>query len=157
MYAGEAAKAAGVGIQTLHFYEGQGLIPRPPRSQSGYRLYTPEIVEQVRFIRKAQSLGFSLDEIKEILNLARRGTSPCGRVQAALGEKLAEVDRRLEELRSFRVELASLIKQAHVLSAHNNEARVCSIVEEAPPLPLTSITRPKLSPKGSLRRQTKNF
>ena len=153
MRVGEAAKAAGVGTQTLHFYEGQGLIPRAPRAQSGYRLYTPEIVEHVRFIRKAQSLGFSLDEIKEILILARRGTSPCGRVQAALGEKLAEVDRRLEELRSFRVELASLIKQAHVLSAHKSDARVCSIVEEAPPLSLTSITRPKLSPKRLPRRQ----
>lgn len=137
----------------LHFYEVQGLIPRPPRSQSGYRLYTPEIVEQVKFIRKAQSLGFSLDEIKEILNLARRGTSPCGRVQAALGEKLADVDRRLEELRSLRVELASLIKQSHVLSAHKNDARVCSIVEEARPMPLTSTTRPRLSAKGSPRRQ----
>lgn len=157
MYVGEAAKAAGVGIQTLHFYEGQRLISRPPRSRSGYRLYTPEIVEQVRFIRKAQALGFSLDEIREILDLARKGTSPCGRVQAALAEKMAEVDRRLEELRRFRVELASLIKQAHVLSAHKNDARVCSIVEEAPALPLTSITRPKLSPKGSPRRQTKKF
>lgn len=157
MHAGEAANAAGVGIQTLHFYERQGLISRPPRSRSGYRLYSPEIVEQVHFIRKAQALGFSLDEIKEILELARKGTSPCGRVQAALAEKMAEVDRRLEELRSFRVELASLIKQAHVVSAHKNDARVCSIVEEAPPLPVTAVTRPKLSPKGSQRRQTKRF
>ena len=155
MHVGEAANAAGVGIQTLHFYEGRGLISRSPRSRSGYRLYSPEIIEQVRFIRKAQALGLSLDEIKEILDLAWKGTSPCGRVQAALAEKMAEVDRRLEELRTFRVELASLIRQAHVLSAHNNEARVCSIVEEAPPLALTSINRPKLSPKRAPKRQAR--
>jgi len=145
MLAGAAARELDVGIQTLHFYEGQGLISRPPRSGSGYRLYTPEIVERVRFIRKAQALGFSLEEIKEILGLAKRGTSPCGRVQAALGEKLREVDRRLEELRGFRAELASLIGQAAELSKYDGEARVCSIVEESPPLSVTTITKPALS------------
>ncbi len=78
MLAGEAAKELGVGIQTLHFYEGQGLIPRPPRTASGYRHYTPEIIERVRFIRKAQALGFSLDEVKEILGLAKRGRVRAG-------------------------------------------------------------------------------
>src|SRR6266545_2353602 len=112
MLAGEAAKVLGVGIQTLHFYEQQGLIPPPPRSEGGYRIYTPEIIERVRFIRKAQALGFSLDEVKEIFGLVRRGSSPCGRVQTKLAEKLEEVDRRLEELRGFRAELASLVNQA---------------------------------------------
>ncbi len=144
LLAGEAAKELGVGIQTLHFYEGQGLIPRPPRTSSGYRHYTPEIIERVRFIRKAQALGFSLDEIKEILGLAKRGTSPCGRVQAALAEKLREVDRRLEELRGFRTKLATLIGQAAELSKHGGESQVCSIVEESPPLSVTSITKPTL-------------
>lgn len=147
MLAGEAAEAVGVGVQTLHFYERQGLIPRPPRSESGYRLYTPEIVARVRFIRKAQALGFSLDEIKEILGLATKGASPCGRVQARLAEKLGEVDRRLEELRGFRAELAALIAQAAELSTHEAEAQVCSIVEEAPPLPISSIIKPALSRK----------
>ncbi len=147
MLAGETAKELGVGIQTLHFYEGQKLIPRPPRTASGYRHYTPEIIERVRFIRKAQALGFSLDEIKEILGLAKKGTSPCGRVQAALAEKLREVDRRLEELRGFRAELASLIAQAPKLSRHEAEAQVCSIVEESPSLALSSVTTPTLSRK----------
>ena len=149
MLAGEAAKALGVGVQTLHFYEQQGLIPRPPRSRSGYRLYTPEIIERVRFIRKAQALGFSLDEVKEILGLAQRGTSPCGTVQRALAEKLREVDRRLEELRDFRAELAALIEQSAELSKHEAGAQVCSIVEEASLLPLSSVTKPTLSQKRS--------
>jgi len=60
MLAGEAAKVLGVGIRTLHFYEQQGLIPHPPRSEGGYRIYTPEIVERVRFIRKARRRSASL-------------------------------------------------------------------------------------------------
>lgn len=152
MLAGAAAKELGIGIQTLHFYEQQGLIPRPPRTTAGYRVYTPEIVERVRFVRKAQALGFSLDEIKEILALAQKGTSPCGRVQAALGEKLNEVDRRLKELSDFRAELASLIEQAAELSSHGAEAQVCSIVEESSPLPANPIAKPALS-AGKRRRK----
>jgi DNA-binding transcriptional MerR regulator len=147
MLAGEAAKVLGVGIQTLHFYEQQGLVPHPPRSEGGYRIYTQEIVERVRFIRKAQALGFSLDEVKEIFGLVRGGSSPCGRVQAKLAEKLQEVDRRLEELHGFRAELASLVNQAAELSTHEAEAGVCSIVEEAPPLPVSSLIKPPLSRK----------
>ncbi|MBA3631893.1 MAG: heavy metal-responsive transcriptional regulator [Acidobacteria bacterium] len=139
MLAGEAAQMLGVGVQTLHYYEQLGLIPRPPRTSSGYRLYTPEIVERVRFIRKAQTLGFSLDEIKETFELAKTGTSPCGQVQKVLVDKLREVERRLDELHNFRDELAALIAQAPKLSREKREAQVCSIVEEAPLL-VTSIT-----------------
>ncbi len=147
MLAGAAAKELGIGIQTLHFYEQQGLIPHPPRTAANYRVYPPEIVERVRFVRKAQALGFSLDEIKEILALAQKGTSPCGRVQASLAEKLNEVDRRLKELSVFRAELASLIARAVELSSHETQAQVCSIVEESSPLPVNQITKPALSPK----------
>lgn len=147
MLAGEAAKVLGVGIQTLHFYEQQGLIPPPPRSEGGYRIYTPDLVERVRFIRKAQALGFSLDEVKEIFGLVRRGSSPCERVQTKLAEKLEEVDRRLEELRGFRAELASLVNHAAELSRREAEAGVCSIVEVAPPLTASSLIKPPLSRK----------
>lgn len=147
MLAGEAAKTLGVGVQTLHFYEKQGLIPAPARSEGGYRIYTPEIIERVRFIRKAQALGFSLDEVRDIFGLVRRGSSPCGRVQARLAEKLREVDRRLEELQGFRAELASLVAQAAELSKHEAAGQVCSIVEEAPTLPASALLKPPLSGK----------
>lgn len=151
--AGEAATELGVGVQTLHFYEQQGLIAHPPRSRAGYRLYTPEIIERVRFIRKAQALGFSLEEVKEILGLARQGTSPCGRVQAALADKLGEVDRRLRELSDFRNELAALIEQAAEFSAHKAQARVCSIVEEAPTLPFNPAGTPAFSDRQRRKRR----
>lgn len=145
LLAGEVAKELGVGVQTLHFYEQQQLIPRPPRSESRYRLYTPEIIERVRFIRKAQALGFSLDEIKEILGLTMIGSSPCGTVQKRLAEKLRDVDRRLEELKGFRAELAALVDQGGQLREH--PANVCSILEDAPTLPTTSIIKPALARK----------
>lgn len=151
LLAGEVAKELGVGVQTLHFYEQQQLIPRPPRSESGYRLYTPEIIERLRFIRKAQALGFSLDEIKEILGLAKQGTSPCGTVQKALAQKLNEVDRRLEELRGFRTELASLVNQATQLRNPKGGAQVCPIVEDAPALSTINKSRLARKKKGTER------
>ncbi len=154
MLAGAAAKELGIGIQTLHFYEQQKLIPHPPRAASGYRLYTPEIMERVRFVRKAQALGFSLDEIKEILGLAQKGTSPCGRVQAALAEKLVVVDQRLKELADFRSELAALIEQAAELSSHEASAQVCSIVEESMPLPANPVSMPTFSLASGNRRKS---
>ncbi|MBA3659406.1 MAG: heavy metal-responsive transcriptional regulator [Gemmatimonadales bacterium] len=127
---GDVAKALGVGVQTLHYYERERLIPAPARSESGYRLYTPELVERVRFIRKAQTLGLPLDEIRDVLALAKRGTSPCGRVQAALARKLAEVDVRLQELQSFRSDLATLVTQTGHLPASSERAKICAIVED---------------------------
>lgn len=133
LLAGDVAKALGVGVQTLHYYEREGLIPPAPRSESGYRLYTPELVERLGFIRKAQALGLPLDEIREILRLAEQGTSPCGRVQTALAEKLAEVDRRLAELHGFRDELASLVTRSVELAVQGEAAaQICAIVEDAP-------------------------
>lgn len=133
LLAGGVAKLLNVGVQTLHFYEREGLIPEPPRTESGYRLYAPDLVERVRFIKHAQGLGLPLSEVKEILSLAEDGGSPCGRVQAALTEKLAEVDRRLIELRRFRRDLADLVDWAGKDYATRSDARVCAIVESATP------------------------
>lgn len=127
--AGEAAANLGVGVQTLHYYEREGLIPPPPRSAAGYRLFPADLMERLRFIRQAQALGLSLAEVKEMLNLAAIGESPCGKVQAALGERLADVDRRLEQLIAFRKELAELIKNAPTLQGGTASGGLCAIVE----------------------------
>lgn len=143
MLAGDVARQLGIGVQTLHYYEREGLIPRPPRTEGGYRVYGPELVERVSFIRKAQALGLPLDEIKEVLRLAAHGACPCGRVQGVLEEKLAEVDRRLRELRSFRRDLAALVERSSEFSARSDDARICAIVEEAPtPVATAGIARP---------------
>ncbi|HEV2150087.1 MAG TPA: heavy metal-responsive transcriptional regulator [Longimicrobiaceae bacterium] len=133
--AGEAAAELGVGVQTLHYYEREGLIPAPPRSGAGYRLFPPDLMERLRFIRRAQALGLSLADIRETLELAEIGESPCGRVQAALAERLAEVDRRLEQLTAFRRQLADLVENAPKLRDAERGGRVCAIVEGAKPTP----------------------
>jgi DNA-binding transcriptional MerR regulator len=132
MLAGDVAKSLGVGVQTLHYYEREGLIPPPPRSASGYRTYTPELVDRIGFVRKAQALGLPLAEIRDVLRLADGGGCPCGHVQRALADKLREVDARLRELQSFRDELARLVRRAPQLSARAAGAKVCAIVEDAP-------------------------
>jgi DNA-binding transcriptional MerR regulator len=83
---GAVAKAAGVGVQTLHYYERLGLLPKPSRSDANYRLYSPEAIRRVRFIKKAQALGITLEETRQILDLKDHGREPCLRV-AELGEK----------------------------------------------------------------------
>ena len=145
---GEAARALGVGVQTLHYYEREGFIPPPERTESGYRLYSPELIERIGFIRKAQALGLPLKEMREVLALVEGGASPCGRVQAALQERLREVDRRLRELWSFRRELAALIGRSSELSSRCEEPHLCAIVERADPLPTVPQAGPLARKRG---------
>src|SRR5437016_10294305 len=92
---GAVAKAAGVGVQTLHYYERMGLLPKPERSAANYRLYSPEAIRRVQFIKKAQAVGLTLEETKEILDLKDHGRAPCHRV-VELGQKhLQEIKARL--------------------------------------------------------------
>lgn len=131
---GDVARAVGVGVQTLHFYEREGLIAPSARTAAGYRQYDAPVIDRIRFIRKAQALGLPLDEIKQVLTLAASGTSPCGRVQAALADTLADVDRRLVQLQSFREELARLIVGAVPPTTPDHAAQICAIVESATPV-----------------------
>lgn len=132
MLAGAVARALDVGIQTLHYYEREGLIPAPPRSAAGYRIYPPGLVERLRFIRKAQAFGLPLADIREVLELAEQGTCPCGHVQAVFAQKLSEVDRRLRELREFRRELVALVEHGAEAGARKPGGRICAIVEGTP-------------------------
>src|SRR6266571_7480479 len=94
---GAVAKAAGVGVQTLHYYERMGLLPKPERSAANYRLYSPEAIRRVQFIKKAQAVGLTLEETKQILDLKDHGREPCRQV-AELGEKhLREINARLAQ------------------------------------------------------------
>ncbi len=130
--AGEVAKKLGIGVQTLHFYEREKLIPPPPRSRGGFRLYSPDLIRRVEFIRKAQSLGLPLEEIREILELSLHGACPCGRVEAGLKRQLAEVDQRIAELKGFRGELSDLLEAAHISRPIEGSVAICAIVEDAP-------------------------
>src|SRR6266478_4995961 len=106
---GELAARAVVGVQTLHFYERLGLLPKADRSASNYRLYQPDALRRVQFIKKAQALGFTLEEIKAILGLREQGRAPC-RCVADVGKKhLREIDARIAALQAFRESLAVVV------------------------------------------------
>ena len=86
----EVAKASGVGIETLRFYEKSGLLDQPSRTESGYRLYDTAVLDRLDFIKRAQILGFSLDEIKRVIADRRADQSPCAEVREIVRSRLAD-------------------------------------------------------------------
>lgn len=108
---GEVAEQAGVHVQTLHFYERSGLLPKPKRSAANYRLYSSDLVRRVQFIKKAQTFGFTLEEIRDILDLKDHGKAPCRRVAEIAGERLREIEAELTKWRGFRRALVSVLPQ----------------------------------------------
>ena len=107
----EVAEAAEVNIETLRYYERRGLIPAPPRSPANYRQYPHHIVNRVRFVRHAQELGFSLNEIKQLLSLrATRGTK-ASEVKRRASKKIDEITDRIRALEHIRAALGHLVAQ----------------------------------------------
>ncbi len=108
MRIGELAARFGLNPKTIRYYEEIGLLPRADRSESGYRLYDERDVERLGFIRRAKTLGLSLDEIRDILSLQQEGSPPCGQVLDLIDLKSSAIEQRIAELQAFRAELATL-------------------------------------------------
>ena len=109
MMRGEVAEAADVTAETVRYYEERGLIPAPRRSASGYRLYGPAFVERIRFIKRAQELGFTLSETEGLLAVGLDAPDgECGDVRAQALAKLADVEARLHDLEAIRGALRAL-------------------------------------------------
>lgn len=109
LHTAEVARQAGVNIETLRFYERQGILPEPPRRPSGYREYPPGAVRRVRFIKRAQELGVSLKEIKELLDLTGVPRAKSGRVRHLAQAKLAEIDHKIQDLAAMKRTLMELV------------------------------------------------
>ncbi len=105
---GKVARSSGVSIYTVRYYERQGLIPAPPRKESGYRLYTDETIKRIRFIKNAQELGFSLKKISELLALRVESRRSCTEVMGITQQKIDEVSRKIESLESIKSVLEKL-------------------------------------------------
>ena len=109
MKIGDLAQRAGVGIDTVRYYERQGLLPAPARQASGYRVYDESDVARLRFVRRAKALGFTLVEIRDLLALSGRREDDMGGLKAAATEKLADVENKLAELTRIREGLQALV------------------------------------------------
>ncbi len=107
---GQLAKRAGVGIETVRFYEREGLIPEPPRRPSGYRDYPLETVTRIVFIRRAKDLGFSLKEINELLDFRVKPRRSCSRVKRSAEAKIADIDGKIASLQRMRRALRDLTR-----------------------------------------------
>lgn len=131
---GQVAAEVGVSVQTLHYYERLELLPKPKRSAANYRLYSPEAIRRVQFIKKAQAIGMTLEETKQILDLKDHGREPCRQV-AELGEKhLREINARLAQLRAYRRALAKSVSvwRKENLSERHCAGEFCDLIERLP-------------------------
>ena len=128
MTIGKLATAAGVRIDTVRYYERRGLLPEPPRSASGYRRYGDEALRRLRFIRRAQALGFSLAEIGELLAL-RAAEGQHAEVRAAARERLADVERRVRELQALKRSLSALIRDCADADARGEACPILGALE----------------------------
>jgi MerR family transcriptional regulator, copper efflux regulator len=107
---GRLAKEAGVNLETVRYYERQGLVPRPPRSASGYRLFPAEAARRLRFIRRAQELGFSLKEIRELLSLRVSRSTTSADIRARADDKIADIEAKIRSLKSMKKTLRNLTR-----------------------------------------------
>jgi DNA-binding transcriptional MerR regulator len=124
---GEVAKASGIGIEALRFYERSGLLGRPGRTESGYRVYDPDVLTRLDFIKRAQVLGFSLHEIKKIIADKQAGRSPCREVREIVRQRLDELDEKMKEMRRYRKELGTAL--ARWEETGELDGHVCGLIE----------------------------
>jgi DNA-binding transcriptional MerR regulator len=103
------AHQAGISPHTVRYYERRGLLPLPVRSEGGYRVYDPALVDRLRFIRGAKRVGLRLDDIAELLEVMDRGQCPCGHTDSLLRRRLAEINDEITELAGVRDELRRLL------------------------------------------------
>lgn len=127
MRIGELANQLGINTKTIRYYEEIGLIPRAPRNSRGYREYSDTDADRLTFIKTAQRLGLSLEEISEILLLRERGERPCAYVRDVIAHQLDSINKRITELRALRTELRQLRDTADNIP--EVDGATCRIIE----------------------------
>ncbi len=127
MKIGTVSKESGIGIETLRFYERSGLLDEPLRASSGYRSYGQEVFDRLAFIKQAQLLGFTLDEIRQLIAEKRAGKSPCSHVRDIVRRRLSELDERMREMKRYRNELATALEQWDRVG--DADGHICGLIE----------------------------
>jgi DNA-binding transcriptional MerR regulator len=137
MKIGELARRTGTTTKTIRFYEQAGVLRAPARTDGGYREYGPEVVDRLDFVRRAQSAGLSLREIRQVLAISDRGDVPCEHVVSVLQSRLDQVRATLAELAGVETHLVSLLDRARTAEAIE-EAGVCWILESEHAIPAST-------------------
>jgi len=126
---GEVAKQSGVSVATLRYYESLKLLDPADRGENGYRYYDRDTVQQVKFIRQAQSLGFSLDEIRQVMNVRDRGEAPCDLVQTLLQQKIDQLTIQAQQILSFKAELETYRDRWSKMEGRSLGSPICPLIE----------------------------
>ena len=121
----EVARLAGVNKQTLRYYERRGLLPRTERNMSGHRLYDPAAVLRLRFIKRAQDLGFGLSEIEELLSLQVEEEKPCEDIRAVAEAKIVEIEDKVRDLMRMKEKLVDLVEAC----LENKDTEGCPVLD----------------------------
>ncbi|GJL52973.1 MAG: hypothetical protein NPIRA02_01050 [Nitrospirales bacterium] len=129
---GNIAKQAGVPIKTIRYYEEVGLLPKPIRTSAGYRTYALSVIDRLQFIKKAQTLGLTLKDIQSILNLADRGSCPCGHVQRTLKQSLQGLRQKIADLQELEKKLVGAMRQKCPTDFRPSCSAVCPKIQRKP-------------------------
>ena len=126
---GDVSRMSGVGIEALRFYEKSGLVDSPSRTFNGYRVYGEDVLERLSFIKQAQALGFSLEEIRQLIKGAGKGESSCEEVRGIVRRRVAELDERLRELHRYRKELKNTLEEWDRVG--HAQGHICGLIENS--------------------------
>lgn len=124
MRIGHLAKATGTSVETIRYYEREGILPAADRTASNYRHYTQDDLELLTFVRRARTLGFNMADVRELLALSDRADKPCENVDRLAQKQLREVERKIADLTQLRNELGQMVG-----SCESKRIDECGIVE----------------------------
>jgi MerR family transcriptional regulator, copper efflux regulator len=127
---GFVAKESGLPIKTIRYYEELGLLKTTGRTEGGYRLFDEDVFARLNFIKRSQSLGLSLAEIKEFLNIHDQGQLPCDRIKPQLEHKVQEIDHQIQQLKILKQELEGLLSGWHRVDSPFSGETICPILEQ---------------------------
>jgi DNA-binding transcriptional MerR regulator len=123
---GEVARRSSIGIETIRFYEREGLIPPPGRRPSGYRQYDESTIERLEYIRRSKELGFTLGEIRELLELSFAAHAGCEHIRMRAEAKLTDIERKIRSLRQMKRSLSQIVQRCRV----KDSAEDCPLVHK---------------------------
>ena len=127
---GDVAARGGIGPEAVRFYERRGLLPRPHRAPNGYRIYSEEHLARIDFIKRAQSLGLSLDEIRDVIELRGHADNACQHVEELLEAKVQKVDEQIANLQRYRKDLMRSLRSCKKSLEYHPDDAVCPVIEQ---------------------------